>query len=102
MGRKVDGKKMNRKQKKFLEDDTEAETQDSKHLDGTQNERGFQINRKASEAHKNDDKINKDVHFVCALTPAWNCPTTPAWRKQKCKQFLYWQLRTDSNSECHL
>ena len=67
MGRKVDGKKMNRKQKKFLEDDTEAETQDSKHLDETQNERGFQINRKASEAHKNDIKINKECSF-CMCT----------------------------------
>ena len=44
-----------------------------------------------SEAHKSDDKTNEeDVQFVCELTPAlnWYCPTTPAWRKQKCKQFL--------------
>ena len=57
MRRKVDGKKMNQKQKKFLEgqgnetnnrDDNETETQDSKQLDGTQNDssfRRFQMNR---------------------------------------------------------
>ena len=39
------------------------------------------------------------MQFVRELAPAWNwyCPTTPAWRKQKCKQFL---LPTpNSNSE---
>ena len=50
MRRKVDGKKMNQKQKKFLEgqenetnnrDDNETETQDSKQLDGTQNDSSF-------------------------------------------------------------
>ena len=112
MGRKVDGKKMNQKQKKFLEgqenetnnrDDNEAEAQDSKQLDKTQNDSSFKSvsDEQESEAHKSDDKTNEvDVQFVCELTPAWNwyCPTTPAWRKKKCKQFL---LPTpNSSSEC--
>ena len=102
MGRKVDGKKMNQKQKKFLEgqenetnkrDDNEAETQASKQLDGTQNESSFKSvsDEQESECTQSDDKTNEeDVQFVRELAPAWNwyCPTTPAWRKQKCKQFL--------------
>ena len=111
MGRKVNGKKMNQKQKKFLEgqenetnnrDDNEAETQDSKQVDGTQNDSSYKrvSDKQESEAHKSDDKTNEeDVQFVHELTPAWNwyCPTTPAWSKQKCKQFL---LPTpNSNSE---
>ena len=43
----------------------------------------------------------KDVQFVRELTPAWNwyCLTTPAWRKQKCKQFLRILPTPNSNSE---
>ena len=41
--------------------------------------------------HKVMIKTNEDdVQFVRELAPAWNwyCPTTPAWRKKKCKQFI--------------
>ena len=110
MGRKVDGKKMNQKQKTLGQenetnkrDDNEAETQASKQLDGTQNDSSFKrvSDEQESECTQSDDKTNEeDAHFVRELAPAWNwyCPTTPAWRKQKCKQF---QLPTpNSNSEC--
>ena len=67
MGRKMNGKKMNQKQKKFLEgqdnetnnrDDNGAETQDSKQLDGTQNDSRFMrvSDEQGSDAHKSDDR----------------------------------------------
>ena len=75
-------------------DDNEAETQASKQLDGTQNDSSFKSvsDEQESECRQSDDKTNEeDAQFVRELAPAWNwyCPTTPAWRKQKCKQFLY-------------
>ena len=51
----------------------EAETQYSKHLDGTHNDSSFKTvsDEQESEAHKNDNKTNKGVQFVRELTPAW-------------------------------
>ena len=65
--RKVDGKKMNQKQKKFLEgqenetnkrDDNEAETQASKQLDGMQNDSSIKrvSDKQESECTQSDDK----------------------------------------------
>ena len=106
---KVDGKKMNQKQKKLIEGNEnetnstdEAETHASKQLDGTQNDSSLKtvLDEQESEGTKSDDKTNvKDVQFERDLAPArnWYCPTTPTWRKQKCEQF---QLPTPNpNSE---
>ena len=112
---------MNQKQKKFLEGQENEKKKKKKKktrgmirkqklkiastwMAGTQNDSSFKrvSDEQESEAHKNDDKTNKDIQFVRELTPAWNwyCPTTPAWRKQKCKQFLRILPTPNSNSEC--
>ena len=63
---------------------------------------GFQINRKVKLTKVMIELMNRMfILYVNSCTPAWNwyCPTTPAWRKQKCKQSL---LPTpNSKSERH-
>ena len=52
--------------------------------------RGFQMNRKVKHTKVMIELMNRMfILYVNSCTPAWNwyCPTTPAWRKQKCKQF---------------
>ena len=76
MGRKVDGKKMNQKQKRFLErqenetnkrDDNEAETQDSKQLDGTHDSSFKRVSdQQEIEAHK---RLMKRMFSLCVNSP---------------------------------